>query len=248
MDIRFAIRPSSYRMLALYDLREWFWLVLLLVSPIPSLAQSDQFLPEVDTYYRVRDNLRLWFQAKGTVEAGAPQTAEIGPSLDFYLKSRPLLSAITSEQNDDSKSRPVVFTIGYRYLPYPNSPPTNRMEPVLTVNLPTPKIKTLISDRNRFDLDWTNGSFTWRYRNRLQLQRTWRVGTYHVSPYAMAEFFYESQYSEWADTALYAGCYFPIGKHVEFNPYYEHQNQTGSSPNQQYNQFGLMVNLFFARR
>jgi len=235
-------------MCPLHDFRKYCWGLILLALCPAAVAQIEQFLPEVDAYYGVKSDLRLWFQAKETFEAGDPVTAEFGPSLDFYLKARTLLSTITSEQNDDSKSRPAVFTIGYRYLPYPNSPPTNRLEPVLTFNLPTPKIKTLISDRNRFDLDWTNGAFTWRYRNRLQLQRTWRIGTYHVSPYAMAEFFYESQYSKWADTALYAGCYFPIGKHFDLNPYYEHQNQTGSSPNQQYNQFGLMLNIFYGRK
>jgi hypothetical protein len=43
-----------------------------------------------------------------------------------------------------------------------------------------------------------------------------------------------------------AGCLFPIGKHVEFNPYYEHQNNTGKSPNQQLNQLGLMLSLYFS--
>ena len=248
MDIRFAIRPSSYRMPVLCDLRKWFWLLLLLVSAVPSLAQTDQFLPEVDAYYKVRDNLRLWFQAKETVEAGDPQTAEIGPSLDFYLKAHPLLTGFTNFNNDDSKSHPAVFTIGYRYLPYPGGPPTNRLEPMLTLNAPVRHLKVLLSDRNRFDLDWQNGAFTWRYRNRLQLQRTWRVGSYHLSPYAMAEFFYESQYSKWADTALYAGCDLPIGRHFQFSPYYEHQNQTGSSPNHQLNQFGLILNMYFAHR
>ena len=51
-----------------------------------------------------------------------------------------------------------------------------------------------------------------------------------------------------SDTAIYAGCLFPIGKHVEFNPYYEHQNNTGKSPNQQLDQLGLMLNLYFSVR
>ena len=54
-----------------------------------------------------------------------------------------------------------------------------------------------------------------------------------------------SQYSR-SDTALYAGCLFPIGKHVEFDPYYEHQNNTGKSPNQQLDQLGIILNLFFS--
>ena len=78
----------------------------------------------------------------------------------------------------------------------------------------------------------------------MQLERDARIHSYHLRPYTSAEFFYESQYRKWADTAIYLGCFFPIGKHV----YYENQNQTGPSPNQQYNQFGWIVNLYFARR
>jgi Protein of unknown function (DUF2490) len=211
-------------------------------------AQIGQFLPEVDVYYKVRQDFRVWLQAKETFEAGAPVTAEIGPSLDFYLTSLRLLSDVTTFDNDQSKSRPIVLSVGYRYLPYPSSPAANRMEPVVTFNLPIPKVRFLVTDRNRADLDWQNGGFTWRYRNRLQFERTLTIGNYHFSPYASVEFFYESPHSKWADTALYAGSFFPLGKHFELNPYYEHQNQTGKSPNQQYDQFGLMLNIFYARK
>jgi hypothetical protein len=33
---------------------------------------------------------------------------------------------------------------------------------------------------------------------------------------------------------------------VEFNPYCEHQNSTGTSPNQKLNQLGLMLKLYFS--
>ena len=213
-----------------------------------ALAQTGQFLPEIDIYYQAQSNLRLWFQAKETFEAGAPVTAEIGPSLDFYLRSLALLSDVTKYESDQSKSRPIVLSLGYRCLPYPSAPTANRMEPVLTFNLPIPKVRFLVTDRNRADLDWQNGGFTWRYRNRIQLERSLRMSSYHLSPYASVEFYYESQYNKWADTAISAGCNFPLGRHFELNPYYEHQNQTGNNPNQQYNQFGLMLNMYFARR
>jgi len=38
----------------------------------------------------------------------------------------------------------------------------------------------------------------------------------------------------------------PVGKHVEFDPYYEHENNTGKRPNQQVNAIGLILNLFFS--
>ncbi len=223
---------------------------VLLISALGSHgeAQTDQLLPEIDAYYKISSPLRVWFQAKETNEAGAPVTAEVGPSFDFYIKSPIKLADVTTFDLDDSKARFLVVSVGYRYLPTPNTAPTNRFEPFFTVNYPIARIGLLLSDRNRADLDWRGGSFSWRYRNRLQLERTLRLGSYHPSAYASAEFYYESQYSKWSNTAIYAGCLFPIGKHFEFNPYYEHQNSTGKSPNQQYNQLGLMLNLFFARR
>ena len=235
-------------MLDWYDFRKCWWGLLLLALCPAAPAQTTGFLPEIDAYYKVTSDVRVWFQAKETFEAGNPVTAEIGPSLDFYLKPMIRLRDITTFDLDDSKSRPLIFSVGYRYLPYPDGPFTNRMEPVVTLNFPVPAIQLLLTDRNRADLDWQNGGFSWQYRNRLQLERDARIHAYHFQPYASAEFFYESQYSKWAETAIYAGAYFPLGKHFEANPYYEHQNQTGRSPNQQYNQFGLMLNMYFSRR
>jgi hypothetical protein len=217
---------------------------LVILSCLYGRAQTDQFLPEVDTYFKVNSDLRISFQAKQTRESSDPTQAELGPSLDFYLKPLLRLKDVTTFDLDDSKSRPLVFSIGYRYLPLANaSPATNRMEPVLTFRFPAKRF--LLTDRNRGDLDWKSGNFTWRYRNRFEVEKPLTIRSYHPAPYAAAEFFYESQYSKWSDTAIYAGCLFPIGKHMEFNPYYEHQNSTGKKPNQQLNQLGLVLNLYF---
>ncbi len=216
-----------------------------MLACLSAAAQSDQFLPEIDTYVKLNSDLRIWFQAKQTRESDEPVQAEIGPSLDFYLKPLVRLKDTTRFDLDDSKSRPLVFSIGYRYLPQANGgPATNRMEPFITFNFPL-KGRFLMSDKNRADLDWKNGGFTWRYRNRFQIEKTLEVHSYHFSPYGSIEFFYQSKYAKWSNTAVYAGCLFPIRKHFELNPYYEHQNTTGPSPNHQLNQFGLMLNLFF---
>jgi len=107
------------------------WLGTLLVLALVSRreAQTDQFLPDVDAFDKITSPVRIWFQAKETNEAGAPVTAEFGPSLDFYIKSPVRLQNVTAFDLDDSKSRVVVVSIGYRYLPTPGTPPTHRMEP-----------------------------------------------------------------------------------------------------------------------
>jgi uncharacterized protein DUF2490 len=209
-------------------------------------AQTDQLLPEIDGYLKLSSEVRVSFQAKGTREAGVPVQAEIGPSLDFYLKPLIRLKHVTAFDLNDAKSRFLVLTVGYRYLPRANgAPATNRLEPTATANFPM-KGSFLLSDKSRADLDWLRGNFSWRYRNRFQVEKVLRIRSYHPAPYASAEFFYQSQFGKWSDTAVYAGCLFPIGKHAQFNPYYEHQNITGGRMNRQLNQLGLMLNLYFS--
>jgi hypothetical protein len=203
-----------------------------------------QFLPEVDAYDKLNANVRFDFQAKETREAGDPTQVEIGPSFDFYLKPLVKLKHATEFDLDDAKSRLLQLSVGFRYVPSPDKPHLERMIVAFTSNFPL-KGNFLLSDRNRVDLDWEKGAFTWRYRNRLNLERSIRVGSYHPSPYVAVEPFYESQYQKWSTTALYAGVLLPFGKHYQLDPYYEHQNITSKRPNQQLEQFGLIFNMYF---
>ena len=217
----------------------------LICSCLQAVAQVDQFLPEIDFYSKLSSGTRIQLQAKQTREGGEPVQAEIGPSVDFYLRPLIRLAKVTKFDLDDAKSRPLVLSIGYRYLAEGNGGvPTNRLMPVVTSRFPV-STKVVLTTRNRFDLDWKGGVFTWRYRNRLQLEGPVAIGSYHLTPYASVEPFYQSQYGKWSETAIYAGCILPIRKHVQLDPYYEHQNQTGKRPNEQLNQVGLILNLYF---
>ena len=132
---------------------------------------------------------------------------------------------------------------GFRYVPSPDKPHVERLELAVT-----PRwlifASILLSDRNSADLDWSKDQLTWRHRNKVSLERRFRFNSYHPAPYVSAGVFYQSQYHKWTTTALYAGCLLPAGKHFEFEPY-EHQNVTNQRPNQQFNQFGLILNMYF---
>jgi len=210
-------------------------------------AQAPQFLPEIDAYLRINPLMRTYFQAQGDRDGGVPLQATIGPSLQFYLKPLLKLSRVTTFDLDDAKKRPLVLEAGYRVITAPNEAIENRFMPIATVALPT-KGALLVTDRNRADLDWKAGVFSWRYRNRLVVQRTFAIGSYHVSPYLNAEVYYTSQYSKWSTTQLEAGGIFPIGRHVQIDAYYEHQNNTGKKPNEQVNDIGLAAHIFFPLR
>jgi len=221
--------------------------ILLLVFAFQSIrgqAQAFQFLPEVDAYLKLHPEIQGYFQAKQTREGGDPRQGEVGPSLEFYLKPWLKLKDATIFDLNEASKRPLVFAIGYRYLPSPNTATENRLRLDLTPHFPM-KGKILITDRNRADLDWQSGNFTWRYRNKLTVLRRFTIRSHHPGPYIAAETFYESQYQKWSTTALYAGCSLPLLNRIQIEPYYEHQNNTGRSPNQKLNQLGLILEIFF---
>jgi hypothetical protein len=220
-------------------------LAAVLVSlPIRSAAQADELLPEVDVHHKLNSDVRIYFQAKQTREGGLPVTAELGPSIEVYLKRLSSLVDIVAFDKDDSKSQLLVFSAGYRYLPYPGAPAANRFEPYIILNVGV-KGRVLLSDKNRADLDWQSGKFTWHYRNRVTVERPFKIRSYTLSPYVSAEFWYTSQYEKWSTTSIFAGCLFPLNKHVDFVAYYEHQNNTGKKPNEQLNQFGPVLKIWF---
>jgi hypothetical protein len=220
-------------------------LALLAMCTVVAMAQETEALPELDPYLKLNATARFRVQAANTREGGDPTQLTIGPDLELYLKPLVRLKQVTAFDLDDAKARPLVLAMGYRYLATPGSPPTNRMELATTAHFPL-KLEFLLTDRNRADLDWTNRSFKWRYRNRLQVERPMSIRSYHPIPYISAEFYYQEQYQKWGTTELYAGCLFPIKKRYEFDLYYEHQNNTGKSPNSQLEGIGLRLNMFFS--
>jgi hypothetical protein len=211
----------------------------------PASAQEVHFLPEIDAHLKLNSGFRAYLEAKNDREGGQPDQFAIGPSLQLYLKPLIKLKNVTAFDLDDAKSRFLVLEAGYRYIAAPNAATDNRMLTVATLNFPL-KAGFHVADRNRADLDWKNGVFNWRYRNKLTVQRTFAIYSYHLIPYVAAEPYYENKYGKWSTTALYAGCLAPVGKHFLFNAYYEHENNTGKRPNQSQNEVGLALYIYFA--
>jgi len=86
----------------------------LLFACLPARAQTSttEFLPEIDANFKLNSYVRFVFQAKDTREGGDPTQAEIGPSIEFYLKPLLKLKNVTVFDLDDAKSRPLVLAVG----------------------------------------------------------------------------------------------------------------------------------------
>lgn len=224
-----------------------FAIGLALLSGGTIRAQTAEGLPEVDTYLKLNSTWRIFVQAKDTKEDDRPGQAEVGPSVQYYVNNLWRSLRDKNEHLDDSKSTVLVLDGGYRYLFPSSSPAENRVRFDETLHFPA-RGRWLFSDRSREDLDWSDAAFTWRYRNCFTVERDETIRSYKFTPYVAAEPYYESQYEKWSTTALYAGVILPFGRHVGFTPYYEHQNNTGGTSNKQLNGFGMLFELYFARR
>ena len=80
---------------------------------------------------------------------------------------------------DESKNRLLLARIGYRYLPsYTGGSAEQRGVLEGTARFPLIGLfgDVLLSDRNRLDLRFIDGEFSWRYRNRLSAEREFSIG------------------------------------------------------------------------
>lgn len=222
-------------------------LFVTLASPLVSQTQTLQAWPEIDTFLRVNSTVRVSFYVANTREDGQHTDVEVGPNIDFFLKPLAKLKRITVFQLDQSKERPLMLRLGYRYMPSTNGSTEHRGSIEATGRYPLIR-GVLLTDRNRVDLRNISGEFSWRYRNRLAAERTVRMAGYHFTPYIRGEVYYDSRHEKWSRTAATVGLIFPIRKRCEIEPYYEHQNDTSTAPNRRVDAFGLVLSMYFKLR
>ncbi len=219
--------------------------LLVLFAPLPAICQQTaRFWPEIDTYVKLNPNLRLSFIASTTQEAGSIIGSEFGVNFDIFVKPLLKLKRFTVFELDESKSRLLTLRTGYHYLSSPGGPNETRVVLEATSRYPL-KAGLLIADRNRADVRAIEGKSSWRYRNRLMLEKSVAIHSYHFTPYLRAEAYYDSRAEKWSRTTEDVGFLFPIRRRAEIEPYYQHMNDTAKSPNRQTHGIGLTLNLYF---
>lgn len=132
---------------------------------------------------------------------------------------------------------------GYRYSFAPGDDPfvEHRIVTEQTFRQELP-LAILLSDRNRQDWRFVNGDFSFRYRNRVRLEREFRVWRRSFTPYGSAEAYYDTRFDVWNRNRLTAGAEFQLKrgfpllrelsprKQVILDLYYTKQNDSRSQP------------------
>jgi hypothetical protein len=102
-----------------------------------------------------------------------------------------------------------------------------------------------LSDRNRGDLRFIGGQgFSTRYRNKLQLERDFRVGEFVLTPYASEEVFYDTRYGIWNRNRTSTGVEVPFSPNFVLDAYYARQNDSRSKPPHT-NVLGIKIELYY---
>ena len=210
-------------------------------------AQQDsdtvkQFWPEVDFYVPLNEKFRLFFLATTTKAEETRDNTEgqVGAHIDYRLNPKVSLRA------------------GYRYgFSLGGSDPfkENRIIFEQTLRHPLP-LQVLFSDRNREDLRWVNGAFSARYRNRVTLEREFKVLNRAVTPYGSAEVFYDSRFKTWNRNRLTVGAQIALKrgaplislidpkKQLVLDVYLLRQNDSRSQPSH-VKALGMALNIYF---
>jgi hypothetical protein len=208
-------------------------------------SSRQEFWPEVDLYVNLNKKSRLFFTYSATREDDLKTYADglVGAHIDFYML--PLLRFKLREHPDASRDKLLMFRIGYLFTRTPSDtsgPNEHTIKLETDARFPLPW-DLLLTDRNRGDLQFVNGMFKPRYRNRLQIERSFLVRHVDLRPYGNAEVFYDLQYDKFNRFRYEAGMEVSLSRYLVIDGYYVRQNDTTSSP-RFVNALGLKIQIY----
>jgi hypothetical protein len=200
------------------------------------------FWSQVDTYIGLTPNIDAMLFVAGTpgLNANRPEVI-FGPNLDIALW--PFLTHLKTISPERSKY--LTFRVGYRYVKnlYGHETTQNNGVLELTPRFPLP-LKLQLADRNRIDLRGLQTNFSWRYRNRLTLLRSFEVRHFVTTPYGEAEIFYNCETGQWTQYTYQFGAISRLTSRVEVDTWFRRLT-TISEPVTTTNAAGVKLILFF---
>jgi hypothetical protein len=174
----------------------------------PSRAEtSSQLWPKVEVHLRSDKRVRVQLFVRSRI---APASQFVSIQSGGWLEvSVPPLREIVFPSIQTAKKEHATLALGVLYgAPIDEGTLGGSQEARATAGatfrllLPA---GVLASDRNRGEGRRLDGEWSLRYRNRLELERTFGVGSARLVPFVNAEVFFDSRYDAWSRLRLEAG-------------------------------------------
>jgi hypothetical protein len=207
-----------------------------------------EFWPEIDVYINLKPKVRLFFL--GTVSKSVE---------DGEFRKAQAFEAQIGAHVDYIPNKHVILRTGYRY----GSSVRNSSDPFKEHRFLTEQtLRTLLpgglllSDRNREDFRFVNGDFSFRYRNRVTVEREFHVFRERtITPYVSGEVFYDTRYDVWnrnryaigVQTSLRPGSLLKMllpKRQIILDLYYMRQNDSRSDT-PHVNAMGAALSFYF---
>ena len=228
------------------------FLFFFVIGAQPTKAQEsttrNEFWPEIDVYINLKPKVRLYLL--GTVSKSVE---------DGELRNAQGFEAQIGAHVDYLPNEHVILRAGYRFGTSVGETAEPFKEHRLLTEQTLRKLlpgDLLLSDRNREDFRFVNGDFSFRYRNRVTLEREFHLFKERtVTPYVSGEMFYDTRYNTWNRNRLAVGVQTslrrgPIRKlllpkrQIILDLYYMRQNDSRSDI-QHVNGVGAALTFYF---
>jgi len=207
-------------------------------------AAETEVWPKVSAFIELRPKTRLEIFAQRQNGEEFPYTQwNVGAMVSYRMKR---LVRLDDNDIDEENKRLLVLGAGYEYLQTTQSGNTKRENRIIFqgTGRHRPGAGFLLTDRNRLEFRWVNGVYDFRYRNKLTVNRAFRVDKFRFTPYAAGELFRDRNHHSWGEDQYAFGVQLPYKKILMLDTYYLHQNCTTCSQ-QHINVLGLTLNLYF---
>ena len=215
-----------------------------------STPVQKQVWPEVDAYYRLNENFRIYGLISGTRLNDQYTDGTAGIYLDYFALPWVRQRRNETSMSDSTRGYYLWFRSGYQYSAAPsyekkNDVNTWEMESDSYFHLPYGR--SVIIWRNRLDLSWVNGDFHPDYRLRLKLVRNLKTQYLTFNAYTYGEYFYY-----WSEKGKYKfrwciGSVIKVSRVLEFEIYYLYQFPNRNAVSS-VNAIGLQFNLYFSSK
>jgi hypothetical protein len=237
-EIRKAGRPATGGPAFVF-----FFAVLALPASAQTLESAGAFWPALDVHVPLAPSLKLLAYGELKTDEEFPyRQADFGATFTFQM--RPILMPHRVNADTD-KEHLVALGAGYEHLTTVESG-VDKFENRILLDA-TPRVRPfsrlLLADRNRFEFRWVNGDDSTRYRNKASAEVDVDLGRIALTPYASAEFFYDTSKGAWIEQQYAAGIQFPYRKIVMLDLYCLRQNCPGCDP-LHLDVLGLKVNVY----
>ena len=157
-----------------------------------------EFWPEIDVYINIKPKVRLYLL--GTV-AKSVEDGEIRNAQGY--------EAQVGAHVDYIPNHHLILRTGYRYGSAIGDNDDGFREHRLIAEQTLRKLLPgdfLLSDRNREDFRFINGDFSFRYRNRVTIERELPLFKgRNITPYVSGEIFYDTRFDVWNRNRMAVG-------------------------------------------